>query len=198
MTSNKSKSADRENQIIDLIKKKGNVTIQELADVLSVSTMTVHRDLNRLEKAGQIRKWHGGASLAGDKLGEGACAMCGKSTQEKKVFIIYLSDGEQKITCCAHCGLMLLTVTKGAWQSMTMDYLHGHMISANKATYLIGCDLNVCCVPTILTFGSRQEAERFQTGFGGTLSSMDDAIQILMGTEHGTHHNQQKFDKRTP
>ena len=190
MTPLKTLAADREKQILELVKKKGNVSIQELADTLSVSVMTIHRDLNRLEEKGQVRKWHGGASLAGDELGESACAMCGKSTQGKKVFIIYLANGEQKVTCCAHCGLMLLTVTKGAWQSMTMDYLHGHMISANKAIYLIGCDLNVCCVPTILTFGSRQEAERFQTGFGGSLTSMDKAIQYLMGMEHDMQHSQ--------
>ena len=190
MTPTKSTSTDREKQILELIKKKGSVSVQELADTLSVSTMTIHRDLNRLEEKGQIRKWHGGASLAGDELAEGACAMCGKSTHERKVFIIYLSNGEQKVTCCAHCGLMLLTVAKGAWQSMTMDYLHGHMVSANKAVYLIGCDLTVCCIPTILTFGSRQEAERFQAGFGGTLASMDEAIQYLMGMGHGQHHQQ--------
>jgi len=191
MTPQKAKSADREKQLLELIKKKGNASIQELADTLSVSVMTVHRDLNRLEKHGQVRKWHGGASLAGNELGESACAMCGKSTYGKKVFIIYLSNGGQKTTCCAHCGLMLLTVTKGAWQSMTMDYLHGHMVSANKATYLIGCDLNVCCVPTVLTFGSRQEAERFQTGFGGALTSMDEAIQHLMETGHKMQQNQE-------
>ena len=73
---------------------------------------------------------------------------------------------------------------------MTMDYLHGHMISANQAIYLIGCDLIVCCIPTILTFGSRQEAERFKTGFGGTLASMDDAIQHLMGMGHEMQHHQ--------
>ena len=181
---------DREKQILELIKKKGNVSILELADTLSVSAMTIHRDLNRLEEKGLIRKRHGSASLAGNELGEGICAMCGKSTQGKKVFIIYLSNGEQKTTCCAHCGLMLLTVTKGAWQSMTMDYLHGHMVSANKATYLIGSDLNVCCVPTVLTFGSRQEAERFLVGFGGTLASMDEAIQHLMEAGHDMQHNQ--------
>ena len=190
MTTTKITSSDREKQILDLIKKKGSVSIQDLSDTLSVSTMTIHRDLNRMEEKGLIRKRHGSASLAGEELGDASCAMCGKSTQGKRVFIIYLANGEQKTTCCAHCGLMLLTVTKGAWQSMTMDYLYGHMISANQAIYLIGCDLNVCCVPTILTFGSRQEAERFQTGFGGTLASMDDAIQFLMGMGHGTQHHQ--------
>ena len=63
---------------------------------------------------------------------------------------------------------------------MTMDFLYGHMISANQAIYLIDCDLKVCCVPTILTFGSQQEAERFQIGFGGKLASMDEAIQFLL------------------
>ena len=189
MTPTKTTAANREKQILDLIKKKGSVSIQELAGALSVSTMTVHRDLNRLEKTGHIRKRHGSASLAVDELGEGSCAMCGKSIQGKNVFIIYLSNGVQKTTCCAHCGLMLLTVTKGAWQSLTMDFLHGHMISANHAIYLIGSDLTVCCIPSILTFGSRQEAERFQAGFGGELASMDDAIQYLMGMEHDDQHH---------
>ena len=186
MTPTKKSSVEREKQIMDRLKKKGSASVQELADTLSVSTMTIHRDLNRLEDAGHIRKRHGGATLAGDESGENSCAMCGKPTLGKNVFIIYLSNGEQKTTCCAHCGLMLLTVTKGAWQSMTVDFLQGYMISANEAIYLIGCDLTVCCIPSILTFGSRQDALRFQTGFGGTLASMDDAIQFLMGNQG--HH----------
>lgn len=109
--------------------------------------------------------------------------MCGKPTHGKKIFIIYLANSEQKTACCAHCGLMLLATAKGAWQSLTMDFLHGHMVSANQAIYLIGCNLTICCVPTILTFGSRQEAERFQTGFGGKLASMDEAALSLLGTE---------------
>ena len=175
-------ATEREKLILERLKKKGNVSVQELAEALSVSTMTIHRDLNQLEEKGQIRKRHGGASLVlneNDQV-QSPCAMCGKSTVGRKVFIIYLSKGEQRSACCAHCGLMLLTVTKGAWQSMTMDFLHGHMISANQAIYLIGCDLNVCCVPTILTFGSHEEAVRFQSGFGGKITSMDEAIQFLL------------------
>ncbi len=183
MTPAKTTSSDREKQILSTLRKNGNASIQELADACSVSTMTIHRDLNRLEEMGQIRKLHGSASLVDNEPEENSCEMCGKSTLGKKVFIIYLTSGEQRNTCCAHCGLMLLTVTKGAWQSMTMDFLHGHMVSANQAIYLIGCNLIVCCAPTILTFGSRLEAERFQTGFGGTLASMDEAIQFLLGTQ---------------
>lgn len=178
----KTSLTDREKQILELLKKQDSVSIQELAETFSVSTMTIHRDLNRLEKMGRINKRHGSAVLAGNEAGPSMslCDMCGKSTDGKKIFTIYLSNGEQHIACCAHCGLMLLTVTKGAWQSMTMDYLHGHMISANQAIYLIGCDLNVCCVPTILTFGSREEATRFQTGFGGRLATMEETIRFLL------------------
>lgn len=188
MTKTKTSPVVRERQILELLRDKGSASIQELAETLSVSTMTIHRDLARLENMGRIKKQHGGASLAEETPSEDQCAMCGKSNQGKKVFIIYVANGEQKHACCAHCGLMLLTVTKGAWQSMTMDFLHGHMVSANQAIYLIGCDLTVCCVPTILTFGSRTEAERFQTGFGGKLASMDETIHYLMGTHHEEPH----------
>lgn len=177
----------RKKHILEVLKKQGSASIQELAEALSVSTMTIHRDLNRLEEAGHIHKRHGSAILAGNEAGENSsCAMCGKSILGKKIFIIYLSDGEQRNTCCAHCGLMLLTVTKGAWQSITTDFLHGYMISANQAFYVIGSDLNICCVPSILSFGSRQEAEKFQAGFGGKLAGMDEAIQALLGTQHNT------------
>ncbi len=172
----------REKQILERLKQQGGTSIQELAEFLSVSTMTIHRDLNRLAKLGHIQKTHGGASLTSEQsdLVKSPCSMCGKTTIGQKVFTVHLSNGEQKNTCCAHCGLMLHTKTKGVWQSMTTDFLHGHMVSANQAIYLIGGDLNVCCVPSILTFGSRQEAERFQTGFGGKLINMKEAIQFLL------------------
>jgi len=180
---------DREKQILELLKKQNSASIQELAEAFSVSTMTIHRDLNRLEEAGHVQKKHGGASLAEDEFEENSCAMCGKATLGKKVFIIYLSDEEQRNTCCAHCGLLLQTVVKNFWQSMTTDFLHGHMISANQAFYLIGSDLNICCVPSILSFGSKQEAEKFQTGFGGKLAGMDEAIQFLLGTDNHAKQN---------
>lgn len=173
---------DREKQILERLKKHGSASIQELADAFSVSTMTIHRDLNQLAESGYIHKRHGSASLASEQsdLVKSPCAMCGKTIIGLKVFTVHLTNGEHKSTCCAHCGLMLQTQTKGVWQAMTMDFLHGYMISANQAIYLIDCDLKVCCVPTILTFGSQQEAERFQTGFGGKLASMDEAIQFLL------------------
>jgi DeoR/GlpR family transcriptional regulator of sugar metabolism len=181
----KTSPIERELQILDLIQTRGSASIVELAQVCSVSTMTIHRDLHRLEKMGHIQKRHGGARLADNKTSDGACALCGKVTSGKQTFIINFANGEQKSACCAHCGLMVLTAAKGTWQAMTMDFLHGHSISVHQAIYLIGSDLNVCCVPTILTFASRLEAERFRTGFGGTLATMEEAALSLSGTPHG-------------
>lgn len=173
--------AEREKEIMDILHARGSASIEELAQACSVSTMTIHRDLQRLEAMGYLQKRHGGAILPDDKTSQSVCAMCGKATSGKQTFLVHLADGEQKTACCAHCGLMLLHTTKDTWQALTMDFLHGHMISANQAIYLLGSDLNICCVPTILTFGSRLEAERFQKGFGGTLATMEEAILSLLG-----------------
>ena len=179
--------SDRDKKILAYLEENGSASIQELADALSVSTMTIHRDLNRLSEAGQVHKMHGSAKLADNESdNDYSCAMCGKSILGKKVFIIHLANGEQKNTCCAHCGLMLLAVTKDAWQSMTMDFLHGHMVSANQAFYVLGSDLKTCCVPSIFSFGSKEEAEKFQKGFGGRLLNMDEAIQSMSHTGHKT------------
>ncbi len=179
-------SIDREKKILELLQKQGSASIQELAEAFDVSNMTIHRDLNKMEQAGQIQKKHGGVTLADKSSGTGeyVCAMCNKPVLGRTVFIVQIENGEQKRACCAHCGLMIQSQSKNAWQSLTADYLYGHMISANQAIYVIGSELNICCVPSVLSFGTQQEAEKFQKGFGGNLLNMKQAIQHLHGMMH--------------
>lgn len=179
-------SIDREKKILELLQAQGSASIQELAEAFNVSNMTIHRDLNKLEQSGQIQKKHGGVTLAGKSTGGGeyTCTMCNKPISERTVFIVQTESGEQKRACCAHCGLMIQSQSKDAWQSLTTDYLHGHMVSANQAIYVIGSELNICCVPSVLSFGARLEAEKFQKGFGGSLFIMDEAILHLQGMMH--------------
>ncbi len=180
-------SLDREKKILELLQKQGGASIQELAGIFEVSTMTIHRDLNKLAEAGHIQKKHGGVTLP-EMLpgvsGEFLCAMCKKPVSERTVFIVQFENGEQKRACCAHCGLMIQSQSKGAWQSLTVDYLHGHMVSASQAFYIIGSEISICCVPSVLSFGSRQEAEKYQKGFGGSLMNMAAAIRHLQGMMH--------------
>ncbi len=177
---------DREKKILELLQKQGSASIQELVEVFGVSNMTIHRDLNKLEKAGSIQKKHGGVSLVSQPPAEdpGHCAMCNKIISERTIFIVQLESGEQKRACCAHCGLMIQSQSKDVLQSLTADYLHGHIISANQAIYILGSDLAICCMPSVLSFGLRQDAEKFQKGFGGTIANIEETLQYLHQMMH--------------
>lgn len=181
-------SLDRENQILEYLKSHGSASILQLAEIFGVSNMTIHRDLHKLANAGKIIKKHGGATLpkSGMRAQEdvSTCAMCGKSTSPRTLFIVKLDNGEELRACCAHCGLMLQSRSQNVWQSMTMDYLYGHMISAGQAFYLVGSMVSICCVPSILVFGSKTDAENFKKGFGGHLLGMNETIEHMRGMMH--------------
>lgn len=51
----------RQDEIYNLIKEKGNVTVDELMKKFDVSVETIRRDLIFLEKANSIKRVHGGA-----------------------------------------------------------------------------------------------------------------------------------------
>jgi DeoR/GlpR family transcriptional regulator of sugar metabolism len=168
----------REKQILEQLEQEGSASIQQLAARLAVSPMTVHRDLNRLAAGGRVLKTHGGARLVVPPEAEkGECAMCGKLVLERTAFVINMENGKRLRACCPHCGLMLHQKTEGV--PLTADFLHNHMLSASQATYLIQSDVTVCCAPSVLSFGSRHEAEKFQKGFGGKLVDMAGAIKFL-------------------
>ncbi len=54
-------AAERQTRITELIEAKGSVQVEELARELKVSTMTIRRDLVKLEESGRIERCHGGA-----------------------------------------------------------------------------------------------------------------------------------------
>lgn len=170
-------SVSREKKILELLQQQGSASIRQLAEFFGVSAMTIHRDLDKLEHAGALKKKHGGAILAA-QAGENVCAMCNKTTQDRFAFLIRLSNGRQIRTCCPHCGLMLKSQKKNL-QGLAADFLRGQMVSANHAVYLIGSEVNVCCVPSVLCFVSSRDAEKFKKGFGGKTASMQEAIEYL-------------------
>jgi DeoR family transcriptional regulator, fructose operon transcriptional repressor len=55
-------SYNRHMQILDLLKKRGVVRVDELSDVLDVSVVTVRRDLDYLNARGFLVRTHGGAT----------------------------------------------------------------------------------------------------------------------------------------
>ena len=52
--------AQRQQMILDYIRKQEGANIKELASYLEVSEATVRRDLDNLAEAGEIERTHGG------------------------------------------------------------------------------------------------------------------------------------------
>jgi len=52
---------ERQQKILDQLKRQGKVTVEELTLVLRVSPPTIRTDLSRLEGQGRLRRTHGGA-----------------------------------------------------------------------------------------------------------------------------------------
>jgi DeoR/GlpR family transcriptional regulator of sugar metabolism len=53
--------SERENEIIQILTKRGFVSVRELAEALYASESSIRRDLARLERGGVIKRSHGGA-----------------------------------------------------------------------------------------------------------------------------------------
>ncbi|WP_042220498.1 DeoR/GlpR family DNA-binding transcription regulator [Oceanobacillus manasiensis] len=76
---------ERQSIIVDLLKEKQTVTIQEMIDVTKASESTIRRDLTELEKKKMLTRIHGGATRTEQKIRE--MSILEKSTknlQDKK------------------------------------------------------------------------------------------------------------------
>ncbi len=173
----------RREKILQYLQEQEFLSIQELARRLDVSLMTVHRDLNVLAAEGRLEKFRGEVRRLSLSSDENRCALCGKRLTQRTLFLLHFPDHQVKRACCAHCGLLLLAQSQG-W-ALTMDFLHEHILSATHAVYLVESELITCCVPSVLSFGSPQEAEKFRMGFGGRLCSMQEAIDFLQQVTYG-------------
>src|SRR5258708_20008984 len=58
----------RRQEILSLVETEGFVALQQLTDRAGVSESTVRRDLEYLEKIGQIRRTRGGAAYVGESI----------------------------------------------------------------------------------------------------------------------------------
>lgn len=59
------KALQRQEYILNLLEKEGDVSAKQLAERLNVSVWTVRRDLSSLEGRGVLQRYYGGASTAG-------------------------------------------------------------------------------------------------------------------------------------
>lgn len=57
------RTTPRREQILELIRERGTVTVEEIARQMQVSAVTIRRDLEQLDRVGTVRRVHGGATL---------------------------------------------------------------------------------------------------------------------------------------
>ena len=173
--------AERRERILALLSERGTVRIEELARELGVSSMTVHRDLDRLAVEGQVRKVRGGAVLRTPTPSPSdECPICHALPLTRTQMVLHLSDGSHERACCPHCGLLALAAAGArATAALVTDFLYGRMVNARVASYVVDPEVHLCCTPTVLAFEHPEDAERFQRGFGGQVLHMKEAVEYL-------------------
>ena len=193
------KALKRRTELLALINATGAVSLKELTSRFDVTKMTIHRDLEFLEKRGLIRRIFGGAmpvegagsvtpaaappppardprpAPAGD-----SCLVCRRPVSQHLLYGITLTTGAQQYACCPHCGLSAhLRQREKIATAMTADFISGRPHPAHRSHYLMGSLATPCCTPSILTFEQEDEARQFQQGFGGCLGTLQEAFAFL-------------------
>lgn len=137
---------DRKVEITQQVQEQGRVSVAELAEKYGVSTMTIRRDLARLERDGLVTVEYGGAILKQHSMLESD--MNQKQTEfleEKqriaKVAAAFVQDGDSVFvdagtTACETA--RLLNLRKGL-QIMTNSLLAANALAANSENKLTMC-----------------------------------------------------------
>jgi biotin operon repressor len=155
----------RQQEILRLIKQKGNLSVEELRKTFGISQATAYREIQELSQMGLAAKTTGGISQLENLPAR--CIQCRGETNARTAFIIEQKDGEKFSACCSHCGMMALSNNRNVSTAMTIDFIYGKMLNVSQAWYVLNSSVILCCSPSILSFSSRDDADRFSRGFGG-------------------------------
>lgn len=174
----------RQHFILDSLASQGSVSISDLANSLGVSPMTIHRDLDQLDRTGLLRKVRGGAMpVAPPSEADDVCVACYAPLSPRTQVALHLADGSQRRACCPHCGLMILSRGLEEVSSILVtDFLYGRSVNGRTAAYVAESSISLCCTPTVLAFEDAHDAQRFQAGFGGQLFNLDEALAFVRAT----------------
>ena len=196
------KATQRRKDLLAMIQEKGGLSLKEITEQFDVSKMTIHRDLDVLESRGLIRRIFGGAVPADDARTTlppagpapapaparttapvqpmDSCLVCRRPVSQHLLYGITLASGEQFFACCPHCGLSAhLRQREFITAAMTADFISGRPHPAHRSFFVMGSCAAPCCTPSILTFENEDQARRFQTGFGGRVGPLQDALDYL-------------------
>ncbi|TMW70318.1 DeoR family transcriptional regulator [Alteribacter natronophilus] len=175
----------RKQQILAWLEEEQHIRVVDLSQRLGVSEMTVYRDIQRLEKDGRLERSSRGVSKKQTVINENAltCTFCHKPNAGRQQVQLIDRNGRVEHLCCAHCGILRFDdLQEEITQFICKDFLTDTTISAKMTFFLIGADsVMQCCSPQVIPFSSREQAEKFRSGFGGSLYSLEGAVKELTG-----------------
>lgn len=135
---------ERHQNIIDALKNKNTVKLQELVDLTNSSESTIRRDLIQLEQGKFLKRVHGGAARLQGKLQEPSMTeKSSKNLQEKRQIAeyagglveegdcIYLDAGSTVFEMIPFLPTNIVVVTNGLMHA-------NELLEKNIKTYLIG------------------------------------------------------------
>lgn len=165
----------RQRDIFNLLTSKGHLTADEIQDAFNVSQATAYREMATLARKGVAAKAPGGIEKIEQENPE-RCVQCKREIKPNLAFIVHTDSGQRLDACCPHCGLMALQLHPGA-SAVTTDFFYGTVISAAQAWYVLESLVSPCCSPSVLSFASKETAERFALAFNGKLADFTEARQ---------------------
>lgn len=180
---------ERRERILKWLKEDQLLRVDELAERLGVSDMTVYRDLKMLSEMGLVEKVHGGVRLPDPhKLTTEICTLCQMPARARLHFVITTQDNQTVRACCPHCGLLLLINEQDVATALLRDFIYGRIINVRQAHYVVESRISVCCQPSVLAFASESDASDFQHGFGGQVMDFIQVRRYLSDAHHFPHH----------
>jgi DeoR/GlpR family transcriptional regulator of sugar metabolism len=84
-TADRGRPAQRQAEIAEYVIQHGSVSASDLAEMFHVSLMTVHRDLDELERQGVVRKFRGGVSAQPSSVFESNVSYRLRAAREEKL-----------------------------------------------------------------------------------------------------------------
>jgi hypothetical protein len=131
--------------------------------------------------------------------GKPVCEVCNRVIQTAASFRIARPDGSMRAVCCPRCGLAAV-IQNGGRALDAVDFITKNRVGAAGAIYLEGSDIMECCIstgfrsdagayqemeydrcmPSLLAFARREDAEIVRQKHGGTILSFEEARQSVM------------------
>ncbi|MCF8104715.1 MAG: DeoR family transcriptional regulator [Desulfohalobiaceae bacterium] len=135
--------AERENQIIELVRNNGFMTIDELSRRFSLTQQTMRRDINRISRKGLLQRHHGGAGMVSsiENLAYSARKiLCLK--EKKRIARKVVEMIPDKASLCINIGTTTEEVAKALLQHRNLRVITNNLnvaviLSANESFEII-------------------------------------------------------------